>query len=291
MVSRVGWRRLRTPEEEDQVFLHVGRKASLLVLVVPAMGLAACGGGKHTLSVKETEPGQNQYAYEGLKSIDGGKVTIDFTNKGKMEHELQLVNVDGNRPASEVKAALAKVVGGENQPVPAWLHALGGVAFVKPGQTLTSTLALGPGKYYAVDTNSNMQSNGPPYLTQGAFAAFDVKGGKPTASLPKGTATIIAKDVPGDMHAFDVSGLKVGKNTVAFANRSQKEDHHFVLFPLAPGKTLTDAKKTLTSMGKPSGPPALDLENGVGGPVLGAKLEQTTQIDVPKAGNYVLLCF
>lgn len=271
--------------------VQVSRRASLLALVVPVIGLGACGGGSHSLSVKETEPAKDRYAYQGVKSIDGGKVTIKLTNKGKVQHEVQLVKADGNHSAAEVKAVLSKISGNQSPVIPDWLHAEGGVAFVKPGKTGTSTVALGPGKYYAVDTDSNMQSNGPAYLTQGAFASFDVKGGKSTAALPKGTASIVAKDVPGDKHAFDDSGLKVGGNTVSFDNNSEKEDHHFILFPLLPGKTLADAKKFLATQGQPSGPPPVDFDNGVGSAVIGAKQKETLHIDLPRAGNYVLLCF
>jgi hypothetical protein len=271
------------------------RTASLLLLVAPVIGLTACGGGgtNTALSVKETEPGKSKYKYEGLAPVTAGTVTVKLTNKGKAEHELQIIKADGNRPASEVKAALTKLVSGRDVPVPDWLHAYGGVAFVKPGKTGTSTEVLAPGRYYVADTNSpDSPQNAPPYITQGAFGSFEVKQGKSNAPLPRITGQIKATDVSGDRHAFEVTGgLKVGQNNLVFDNASKKEDHHFVLVRLLPGKTLADAKKALASQGPPKGQPPIDFPNAVGSPVLDAKFKDLVQINVPQPGNYALLCF
>jgi hypothetical protein len=269
-------------------------KVFLLLLVVPVIGLTACGskGPKSTLSVTETEPGKSKYKFEGLEPVKQGKLTVKLRNKGKADHELQIIRADGNRPASEVKAALTKLVSGQNVPVPDWLHAVGGVSFVKPGKTGTSTEVLNPGKYYVADTNSGDAPNSPPYITQGAFGSFEVKKEKSNAPLPRITSQIKATDVPGDRHGFEVTGgLKVGQNTVVFDNASKKEDHHFVLLRILPGKTLADAKKALATQGPPQGQPPVDFQNAVGGAVLDGKLKDIVQINIPQPGNYALLCF
>jgi hypothetical protein len=118
-----------------------------------------------------------------------------------------------------------------------------------------------------------------------------VKKGNSNAPLPRITGQIKATDVPGDKHAFEASGLKAGLNTLVFDNASTKEDHHFVLVRILPGKTLADAKKALASQGSPKGQPPVDFPNAVGAAVLGAKRKDIVQINVPQAGNYALFCF
>jgi len=275
---------------------RVARLGLGALLVAGALtALSACGGsgGSATLKVTETQPGPNKYAFEGVKTLSGGTVKITFANKGKAEHEIQLVRIDGKRSATEALDALKKVVSGQNQPLADYLHPAGGVAAVKPGQTATATVVLAPGRYLAVDTNSPGQDNsGPPYFTQGAVKAFQVKGGKSSGSLPAAQQTVTIKDVPGDKFEFvNPASLKAGKTTLELDNQSKKEFHQLAIAPIAPGKTLADVKKALASNGPPKGPPPVNFEAAVGISVIEKNSKAVADLKLAKPGNYVMLCF
>ena len=272
---------------------HIRRAAACAVGIVALIALAACGGKekvKQSLSVSETEPGANHYAFEGVKSLRPGAVKITFTNSGKNAHEFQLVRVTGNQSASELTAALQKLGGPGVVPIPNWLRAVGGVGPINPGATATGTVALKSGKYFVIDGQSGQSNNAPPFYTQGAITGFAVKGSSAGGSLPSTSKQITVKDVGKDKFRFDNSALRAGVTTVTFDNTS-KQDHHLVAFRLLPGKTLADAKKVFASQGPPSGPPPIDPQSQAGVPVLDPKTKQVVQLDFAKPGNYVLLCF
>jgi plastocyanin len=264
------------------------------IAVLAAVGLSACGGSGKTeqLSVKEVQTGPKSYSYDGLKSLSGGTVKVTFTNAAKdAQHEFQVGRVDSGHSASEVKAVVAKLVTGNNVPIPSWLHPDGGVGATDPGKTATATLKLSKGQYYALDTQTPGQGgqNGPPFLTEGALAPFKVTSGS-GASLPKTSATITAKDQPKDRFKFDVSGLRTGTNTVTFDNAS-KEYHHVLAVPLLPGKTLAEAKAALISNSPPKGQPPIDFRHISATAVANTKTREVTQLTFAKPGNYVLFCF
>ena len=118
------------------------------------------------------------------------------------------------------------------------------------------------------------------------MAKFVTVSGPKAKALPSGaTASIISKE-----YGFEITGLKAGKNLVMFS-ASGKELHHFVMFPLLPGKTVKDAQDALASQGPPTGPPPLDFEKGQSSAVVekseGPILTEVTLI----AARYVVVCF
>jgi plastocyanin len=272
---------------------HIRRAAACAVGVIGLIALAGCGGKekvKQSLSVSETEPSANHYAFEGVKSLRPGATKITFTNSGKNPHELQLVRVTGNQAASELTAALQKLGGPGVVPIPEWLRAAGGVGPINPGAKATGTVVLKPGRYFVIDGQSGQGNNAPPFYTQGAITTLDVKGSSVGGSLPSTSKQITVKDVGKDKFRFDNSALRAGVTTITFDNTS-KQDHHLVAFRLLPGKTLADAKKAFATQGPPSGPPPVDPQSQTGVPVHDPKTKQVVQVDFTKPGNYVLLCF
>jgi len=275
---------------------RIGRLGLGGLLVAGALTtLSACGGSASSdLKITETEPGANQYALSGVKPIKGGTVKITLTNKGKVPHGLSLIRVEGTHSQTEVLDALKKVTSGMDQPLADFLVPAGGVEGVKPGQTGIASAVVPPGNYYAVDTDSGEGDNAPAYFTQGAVKPLEVKGGKSTGSLPKADQTIAIKDVPGDQYEFvNPATLKSGKTTIELDNQSKTNYHHVLFFPLGPGKTVADAKKFLTASAKgpPMGPPPIDFMAGVGTDVIEHSRKLVAEVNLPKPGNYVMLCF
>ncbi len=275
---------------------------SLLAGTAIVLALGACGGTDEksasapaakaappkttVLAVTEMQPSKNRYALEGIKAIPAGPVQIDFATRARGEHQIQLVRVDGDHSEAEVR----KILLAKDAAVPDWLHAAGGVTGVKSDAGRSTTQILPPGRYYALDDDRQGEPV-PSAAERGAFATFEVTGEAQSASLPKTTATVTATDTADHKHSYEVSGLKVGLNTLLFKNESKEELHHIVIFKLQPGRTAQDAKTFLETQGKPSGPPPIDFENGDSTAILDQKTEMVTTLNLRKAGDYVLICF
>ncbi|MDX6643236.1 MAG: hypothetical protein QOD76_1198 [Solirubrobacteraceae bacterium] len=273
---------------------HITRAAAGAVAVIGLIAVPGCGGEStksQQLSVTERDVGPKQLAYEGLKELHPGTVKLKFTNAGKAPHELQLLQIDGKHSVAEVKAAITKIVSSNGPtPVPDWLHPNGGVSTTAPGATATATFVLPKaGTYYAIDGGEG-DGNGPPPLTQGAFAFFEAKGDKIGGAVAGQSTKVTIKDVGKDKFRFDNTSLKTGKTNLELDNTS-KEIHHVQLFRLLPGKTAAEAKKALASNGPPSGPPPVDFQSGAGTTVIDSKQKLVSEIDLKKPGNYVMLCF
>lgn len=281
--------------------LLTARRSVALALAVIPLGLAACGdddaekgtGAKEpaapaatppaasALAITTSDAGPERFSTKAPKSIKGGLVKLTFTNAGKDDHEAQLVRIGDHTPEEAVK-----IYGAEEGPVPEWLRFAGG-ASAGPGQTVTSTMNLEPGKYAMLDNAAFM---GPVNSELGALATFEVTAGTP-GELPASTATITALDnEEGEPeHEYEVSGLKLGKNRLLFENKGT-EVHHVVMFPILPGKALDDLEKFFASE-RPSGPPPFDPAKAVGTAVFEGETAGVIDLELRKAGRYALVCF
>ena len=278
------------------------------VAVLP-MGLAACGDdddkdksttAKATpLAITTSDAGSKRFKTEAPKSIKGGLVNLTFTNAGKEEHEAQLVRIDGAHTSQDV----IELFGKEAAPIPDWVSFPGGAGNTAPGQTVTATLNLRPGKYMTFDGGD--PDEGASKSSRGALAEFEVTAGE-DGPLPASTATITAAtdeaaeeaaeaaegtdEHAKHAHSFEISGLKAGKNRLRFVNKG-KEDHHAVLFPIVPGKTIADVEKFFMQQGRPTGPPPVDFEGGASTAVTGGDTEQVADLVLAKPGKYAVVCF
>lgn len=275
---------------------RLGRLALALGLV--PLALASCGedsggggGGASTepaaqpttLSITTSDLPGGRFSTQAPESIRGGLVKIVFKNAGRMPHEAQLIRVDGNRSVQEA----VKIITSEDQRTPSWIHGAGGVGTTGPGQQATAISNLPAGRYAVIDTGGG-PGEGPPPVTRGALAEFQVSGGQP-GELPATQARIVAKDAGEENHAFLVTGLKAGRNTVLFDNRSD-QIHHAILAPILPGKTFAEVKKALSSEEPPSGPPPVDFEKTISTVVLDGQTQQVVDMQL-QPGRYVVTCF
>ncbi len=261
---------------------------AVVAMALTPLLTAACGSDKKdkaskptTMSIKTTDIGKKKFKMTAPKSIEGGAVTVNFRNAGKVRHEAQLIRLDGGHT---VKEAL-KIISAKKVVLPDWLHAEGGVAAQAPGASGTSTVKLTPGDYAVIDSESD---NGPPPAAFGATASFTVKGDN-GGEVKATDAKIEAKDKGDDKFEWVTSGLKAGKNDLTFDNTS-KQIHLVFAAPIRGKATLADVKKSLAQHGKPSGPPPVDFEKGIGASVLDGKKKETTQVNLSK-GRYAIVCF
>ncbi len=288
-----------------------------LALTVP-LGLAACGGDSSedggggaeqsaapeptTLSITTSDVGEDRFNTEAPASIEGGLVKVVFDNTGKMPHEAQLLRVDEGHTVQEA----VEIITSEDDRTPEWIHPAGGVGLTPPGQQGTTFINLPAGNYGVISLGAGGPEEGPPPATRGALAEFEVIGGEP-GELPEASATIVAKDegehkeaaggqdsgegeeTEDHKHSFEATGLKPGRNTLLFDNRSE-ELHHVVLAPIIGDTTLEEVEEAVASEGPPEGPPPVDFENTVITSVLDGETKQVTELEL-KEGRYALLCF
>lgn len=265
-----------------------------VAVAVLSVGVAACGDDNDDaddaakeatpLQITTSDAGSKRYRTEAPKSVEGGLVKLTFTNAAKDEHEAQLIRIDEGHTAREV----LKLLAAQSDVIPNWAHLAGGLGSTGPGRTASATLNLPAGKYVMIDSGSG---DGPAPSSRGALAEFEVTAGKDGA-LPASSAAItgVTDEQAKPEHSFEVSGLKVGNNRLRLVSKGE-EPHHAVLFPILPGKTLTDVEKFFTTEGRPSGPPPVDFEGGAGTAVLDGDSEQVTDLQLRKAGKYAMVCF
>lgn len=123
-----------------------------------------------------------------------------------------------------------------------------------------------------------------PHLQNGMFGSFEVRGGDPGAALPEAEATITAGE-----YSFDVPALQAGKQAIEFHNAGAQL-HHAQMYPLAPGKTIEDARAFFMSEEPPAAPPPVEFNRGTGTAVIDGGASLIAEIDLA-ADNYVLICF
>lgn len=245
---------------------------ALSLCLLPACGSddeEGGGGGEPTAVAIEISESGKASTVKVPDTVEAGLVEVSFENSGKAPHSAQLVRVDGDQTAAQVK----QVTGGEGG-IPDWLHGAGGIGTVAPGQSGTATVLLEPGTYYAQDDEGD----------EGGIAKFEVTGEAAEAELPSTDATIVASE-----YKFTTDGLKAGANRVTFDNAGE-ELHHAIAAPINDGKTIADVKKFFMSEGMPSGPPPVDFEAGVGTAVLDGGAKEVTDLEL-KAGRYAFVCF
>jgi hypothetical protein len=216
--------------------------APVAVALGALAALPACdGGGAARPTVEKVEvagKGRN-VEIKALKSIRGGLVQLDLRNSSDGPRDAQIVRIEGDHSPQE----FLKVVMSEGGPIPSWIQDGGGVPQTDPGKSASATQNLAEGNYFIFSAPAG---EGEP-----ATAELKVEGGGREGELPEASGEIVASD-----YAFDVRGLKVGRNKVLFRNDG-RELHHAVGAPLRPGSTIDDVRRFAQEMGAVAGRPGL----------------------------------
>jgi hypothetical protein len=258
--------------------LAVAAGAAVVVAALAACGSSSTKPSKLSLSISEQGKAAS---FQAPKSAKGGLVDLTFKNNGKAPHGVQLVQYTGNHTAADA----LKQIGSQSNKTPEWLRGQGGTPAVLGGQSDSATLNLAAGNYVVVDSAAlGGGGGGPPATAEMKFTSGD------TGDLPSTPATVIADQTGKDKFAWDISGLKTGKNQITFESKGKDALHLIIAVPVN-GKAppLSKIKKDLgTSNGPP--PPYLDFENAQSGAVLDGGLSQTTTLALNKPGQYVFFC-
>lgn len=240
--------------------------------------LAGCSSDKtETIAVEVTEPGSGQFKLSAPASVSGGVVKINFKNSGTQPHEAQLVRVEGSHTQDEVVQSVA----GDNNNVPDWLFAEGGVGSTAPGKSRSATLKLSPGAHYVIDTGSDQSNNS--FAKAGGITTLRVTGNS-GGKVPQSGARIEAKD-----YGFTIPPLKAGTQDITFENVGN-QPHLLFAAPIVAGKTLEDVKTALSSQDQSSGPPPVEFTKGTSVSAIEGTKAIATSITLEK-GNYAFICF
>jgi hypothetical protein len=256
--------------------------AAATIATLTAVG---CGGGDSTeptkLSLSISEQGQSA-SLKAPKSAKGGLVEVDFKNDGKAPHGVQLIQYTGNHTAADVE----KQLGSNNNKIPSWIKLPGGTGTIPGGKTDTATLDVPEGNYLLVDSAAlGGPSSGPPATAQVKFTSGD------SGDLPSTPATVKAATAGKDKFAWDISGLKTGKNQITFDSEGKDAVHLILVAPIK-GKAppLSKIQSDFAKGGNGPPPPYLDVQNAVSTAIVDGGASQTTTLDLKKPGSYVFLC-
>ncbi len=293
LASSIGWSEphgTRSGSEDrladeitDREVIHMSRPtkrlsgAGALAVLGLAAVLAGCGGGNSTpiaLKIGVSEQGK-EASFSLPKSVEGGLAEVTLTNEGKAPHGLQFVRYTGDHTAKEV----IEEISGESEKTPDWIRGEGGIGSVAGGQTATATLNLEAGKFLITDA---AEMEGKP-----AIAEMTVTEGD-EGDLPDTDGTVTAEETGKDKYAWDVSGLKAGKQQITFESEGDEAIHLIIAVPVK-GKapSLDKIKEDFSKEGPP--PPYIDFEAAQSTAVLDGGKSQTTPIDL-KSGEYIFFC-
>lgn len=246
-------------------------------------GIAGCGGGDEgeatPLRVGVTEQGKTT-SFSLPESVKGGLVELTLTNEGQAPHGLQLIRYTGDHTAQDV----LEEVSGESEKTPEWIRGEGGIGEVPGGETATASLNLESGNFVVVDAAALSGGRGKP-----ATAELNVTDGE-SGSLPNTPAIVVAEETGEDQYAWDISGLKAGKNEVTFESEGEDAIHLIVAVPLK-GKVPPESQIKEDLAAEQGPPPAyIDFETAQSTAVLDGGKSQTTPLELKEPGEYLFFC-
>lgn len=211
----------------------------LAALSVLAMLVAACGSDddEKTTATTEADGGEGggqaveiaaiDYGFEGVPDdLTAGVVSLSFDNKGKVDHELALVEVGDTSLEQFLKDFPPVLEGG---PFPDYAENVAVPAEIGPGESSEVTFTIAEGTYVMFCTftgdadapapaEGEEPAEGEPHYAKGMAQVVKVGAGA-DAELPEADGTITAKD-----YSFEPD-IEAGDTTINFVNDGPKEVH------------------------------------------------------------------
>ncbi|MEO7999960.1 MAG: hypothetical protein ABI852_21085, partial [Gemmatimonadaceae bacterium] len=168
------------------------------------------------------------YAFNMPDTVDAGRTAFKFTNKGKVDHEYNVVLLkEGVTLAQYIDAVNKK------QPVTPLRDGPLGVLFAKPGMTSASVLAadLLPGRTYAVQCIFTDSVNAPTHRELGMFKSFTIRNNTAPSIAAVAIDTIVGTDYAYTQYP---KTLTPGWHHFAFVNAG-KQRHEISIAMLKAG--------------------------------------------------------
>jgi hypothetical protein len=274
--------------------MHIRSRVSAL-LVASALLLAACGNDGGQGGTQATAPPQpakvtvtasaagKQVTFDVPAQIKPGATQLELVNNTKEPAELQIVQLDGGHTLAEFYPVIESE---EPKPIPAWLHAFGGVGETSPGETRSVVVDLKAGQYAWFSGTAPEQEGAQPQYKRGGEGSLEVTGAPSGAQLPSTPAQITAKELGPTDYRFEASGFKAGTNQITFTN-SGAQLHHVIIAKLNKGATLA---KVMEFFSTEEGPPPVDFDASEVTAVLDRAGKQVETVEL-QSGSYALMCF
>ena len=204
-----------------------------LIPIIVALAAAAGCGGSDEAATNVVEVRGDEYAYVMPERIEGGFVTMEFTNTGDELHEYALARLDPGKTRADVKAFLADPKSLEGGP-PDWLTDIGGVPTLSQGEAISITRDLDPGTYVMLCFVPAPDSR--PHIAHGMVTTFEV-GARSDAEPPEPDAVISATD-----DGFDIPELEAGEQMIELRNAATAP-REFYLYSPNPGVSLPEVEE------------------------------------------------
>lgn len=196
------------------------------------LALAGCGGSDET-AAPVVEVRGDEYAYVLPERIEGGVVTMRFTNTGEELHEYALARLDEGKTRADVDAFLADPDSLQGGP-PDWIEDVGGVPTLSQDEEVSITRELASGTYVLLCFVP--APDGRPHIAHGMVRTFEV-GEAGDAVLPEPDAVITATD-----DGFEIPELEPGEQTLELRNGAAVP-REFYLYSPNPGVTLAEVEQ------------------------------------------------
>lgn len=200
-------------------------------LLAAGLALAGCGGSDEAAPPVVDVRG-DEYAYVMPERIQGGVVTMRFTNAGEELHEYALARLDDGRTGADVEEFLAEPSSLEGGP-PAWIADIGGVPTLSQDEEVSITRELVQGTYVLLCFVP--APDGRPHIARGMVRTFEV-GEAGEARLPEPDAVVVAND-----DGFEIPELEPGEQTLELRNEASAP-REFYLYSPNPGVTLAEVE-------------------------------------------------
>jgi hypothetical protein len=241
--SRVEPTRDTVRRPEGLVLRAAARSAWICVLLWASAG---CGGGSDG-DVVQVEG--EEYAYQMPDRVDGGFVTMEFSNSGDEVHEWALGRLKPGRSEADLRRDLFA----GNVQNPGSIDDVAGVPAMTPGASLTIARELEPGQY--VFFCSMPAPNGQAHFQLGMIRSFVIEGAT-DAKPPDVDGTITAREA-----SFEMPTLEPGTHTLQLENAAD-DPREFKLLSLKPGERPRDLERWFEERFR--GDPPADLLGVVG---------------------------
>lgn len=216
----------------------------------------------------------------GPGSVPAGLTKISLNNMGKVQHQIQLVELPDGKSFRDVEDHLLA----EEKGPAEWLSYAGGPNAVVPGQSSSAFVDLKPGNYVVICQLIDDQGN-PHYKTGMALQLNVTEPSQVPVAAPASDLTITGRE-----YAFGLSEgqrtMATGMRVVTFANDGQ-QPHEAALVRLDDGVTAADYIQAFKSGQEDAGLPGQRV-GGLGAIDPGA--QQAFAADLAP-GHYALMCF
>lgn len=232
-------------------------------------------------AAREVEVIGLDYAFSMPDSVDAGRTAFKFTNKGKVDHEYNIVLLKQGVTLQQFIDAANK-----KEPTTSLIDAPLGVLFAKPGRTSVSMLSaeMQPGRTYAVQCIFTDSAKAPTHRELGMFRSVTVRGNIPLVTPVVAIDTIIGTDYAYTKYPRTIAP---GWHHFKFVNTG-KQRHEISIALLKAGATLT---QLLDVAGKDGDIDAfLDESLGVLHARPGIVPLGTLDFDVLPGREYVIVC-